>query len=98
LLHEPEILFLDEPTSGVDPLTRQHFWNFISHLSEQGITIFVTTHYMDEAEHCERIVLINAGKIVANGSPRAIVSEVCEDSPSADLNDAFIRLMTRRES
>ena len=98
LLHEPEILFLDEPTSGVDPITRQHFWKFIAHLSAQGITVFVTTHYMDEAEHCERIVLINEGKIVADGAPRTIIADVCNDFPSADLNEAFIRLMARRQS
>ena len=98
LLHEPDILFLDEPTSGVDPITRQHFWSFIENLSAQGITVFVTTHYMDEAEHCERIVLINEGKIVADGAPKTIVADVCNDSPDADLNKAFIRLMARRTS
>ena len=59
LLHKPDILFLDEPTSGVDPITRQHFWNFIKQLARGGMTIFVTTHYMDEARFCERIVMIN---------------------------------------
>lgn len=98
LLHEPDILFLDEPTSGVDPITRQHFWKFIGHLSSKGVTVFVTTHYMDEAEHCERIVLINEGRIVADGAPAAIIADVCGDSPSADLNDAFVKLMARRQS
>lgn len=96
LLHRPEILFLDEPTSGVDPITRRHFWEFIQRLSSQGITVFVTTHYMDEAEHCERVVLINEGRIVADGAPGAIIAAACPDSPGATLNEAFIRLMTRR--
>ena len=69
LLHRPRILFLDEPTSGVDPITRRHFWEFIGQLAGEGITVFVTTHYMDEARHCGRIVMINEGRIVASGSP-----------------------------
>jgi ABC-2 type transport system ATP-binding protein len=93
LLHKPDILFLDEPTSGVDPLTRQHFWDFIRQLASQGITIFVTTHYMDEARHCERIVMINQGAIVASGSPDEIIGQACPDNENADLNDAFITLM-----
>ena len=97
LLHQPEILFLDEPTSGVDPITRRHFWEFIGQLSEQGVTIFVTTHYMDEAEHCKRVILINEGKIVADGAPAKIILETCPDLPQASLNDAFIRLMARRD-
>jgi len=96
LLHRPDILFLDEPTSGVDPITRQHFWDFIGQLAEEGITVFVTTHYMDEARHCERIVMINEGKIVASGSPPEIIAAACPDRSDADLNDAFIALMSRR--
>lgn len=95
LLHKPEILFLDEPTSGVDPITRQHFWNFIRQLAREGITIFVTTHYMDEARFCERIVMLNQGAIAAAGSPAEIITKICPDNPAADLNDAFIALMTR---
>ena len=95
LLHRPGILFLDEPTSGVDPVTRQHFWNFIKQLAKDGITIFVTTHYMDEARFCERIVMINAGNIVASGSPAEIIAGACPGKPEADLNDAFITLMMR---
>jgi ABC-2 type transport system ATP-binding protein len=97
LLHKPEILFLDEPTSGVDPITRQHFWNFIQQLARDGITVFVTTHYMDEARFCQRIIMINDGKIVASGSSTEIIAAACPDSPQADLNDAFITLMTRKE-
>ncbi|MDI6743515.1 MAG: ABC transporter ATP-binding protein [Smithella sp.] len=95
LLHKPDILFLDEPTSGVDPVTRSHFWNFIKQLASGGMTIFVTTHYMDEARFCERIVMINAGSIVATGSPDEIIAGACPDVPDADLNDAFIKLMKR---
>ncbi|PKN89447.1 MAG: ABC transporter ATP-binding protein [Deltaproteobacteria bacterium HGW-Deltaproteobacteria-1] len=95
LLHRPQILFLDEPTSGVDPITRQHFWNFIRRIAADGVTVFVTTHYMDEALFCERIVMINSGTIVASGSPSEIIAEACPDMPDADLNDAFVSLMKR---
>ncbi|MGA2526507.1 MAG: ABC transporter ATP-binding protein [Smithellaceae bacterium] len=98
LLHKPDVLFLDEPTSGVDPITRQHFWNFIQQLARDGITVFVTTHYMDEARFCERIVMINAGSIVASGSPAEIIAAACPGKPGADLNDAFITLMMRSNS
>ena len=93
LLHRPQILFLDEPTSGVDPITRQHFWNFIRRLAADGVTVFVTTHYMDEALFCERIVMINAGSIVASGTPSEIIAGACPGKPDADLNDAFVSLM-----
>jgi len=95
LLHRPQILFLDEPTSGVDPITRQHFWNFIRRLAADSVTVFVTTHYMDEALFCERIVMINSGRIVASGSPSEIIAKACPDKPDADLNDAFVSLMKR---
>ncbi len=70
LLHKPRILFLDEPTSGVDPLTRANFWGIIKQLASLGVTIFVTTHYMDEAENCNRMVLIYHGAIIAQGTPQ----------------------------
>ena len=70
VIHDPDIIFLDEPTSGVDPLMRRQFWDEIYKFSEAGKTIFVTTHYMDEAEHCERIALIIAGKIIALDNPK----------------------------
>jgi len=69
ILHEPPILFLDEPTSGVDPASRRNFWEMIGELSARGITVFVTTHYMDEAEHCDELALIYGGQVVATGSP-----------------------------
>jgi ABC-2 type transport system ATP-binding protein len=98
LLHRPKLLFLDEPTSGVDPITRRHFWEFINKLTTQGVTVFVTTHYMDEAQHCDRVVMINEGKIVASGSPTEIIRQALPEQPKADLNAAFIKLMTRRKS
>jgi ABC-2 type transport system ATP-binding protein len=74
ILHEPPILFLDEPTSGVDPASRRNFWEMIGELSDRGITVFVTTHYMDEAEHCDELALIYAGKVVATGAPATLKS------------------------
>ncbi len=97
LLHRPEILFLDEPTSGVDPITRRHFWDFIKRLAQGGMTVFVTTHYMEEARNCGRIVMINQGRIASIGSPADITRETFPDNPDADLNDVFIKLMSRRE-
>ncbi len=94
LLHRPRILFLDEPTSGVDPITRRRFWEFIGQLAGEGITVFVTTHYMDEARNCGRIVVIDEGRIVASGSPAEIVRSACPEKPGADLNEAFIALMS----
>jgi ABC-2 type transport system ATP-binding protein len=76
ILHEPPILFLDEPTSGVDPIARRDFWELIYQLSEAGHTIFVSTHYMDEAEYCHRVALMYAGKIVALGSPAELKSSL----------------------
>jgi len=96
LLHQPKLLFLDEPTSGVDPITRRHFWEFIKQLTSAGVTVFVTTHYMEEARHCDRVVMINEGKIVASGSPPEIIRDVLPDQPEADLNAAFVKLMARR--
>lgn len=69
VIHEPKIVFLDEPTGGVDPISRKNFWDLINDLSNNGITVFVTTHYLDEAEFCNRIMMIDAGKIIAGGSP-----------------------------
>jgi ABC-type multidrug transport system ATPase subunit len=97
LLHQPQILFLDEPTSGVDPITRRHFWEFIAQLTSEGVTVFVTTHYMEEARHCHRVVMINEGKIVASGPPPEIIRNILPNRPQADLNDAFIKLMARRK-
>jgi len=76
ILHRPEVLFLDEPTAGVDPVSRRAFWDLLYKLIAEGITVFVTTHYMDEAEHCHRLAFIQRGKIIAYGSPSEIKSEM----------------------
>ena len=81
VLHKPQILFLDEPTSGVDPISRRQFWDLIHQMAEEGVTVFVTTHYMEEAEYCNRLALIFRGKIVALGTP----SELKRDSMKGDL-------------
>jgi len=75
VLHDPEVIFLDEPTSGVDPLSRRFFWEFIQELAAEGTTIFITTHYMDEAEHCHRLGLMYQGKLIALGSPSQLKTE-----------------------
>ena len=72
VLHEPRIVFLDEPTGGVDPVSRRHFWDLINDLSAGGVTVFVTTHYLDEAEYCHRIMLMHAGALIAGGSPQEL--------------------------
>jgi len=72
ILHQPEVLFLDEPTAGVDPISRRSFWDLLYTLVARGITIFITTHYMDEAEHCHRLAFIQHGEIIAQGSPEEI--------------------------
>jgi ABC-2 type transport system ATP-binding protein len=79
ILHEPPIVFLDEPTSGVDPISRRQFWDLIYELSGQGVTIFVTTHYMDEAEYCDRLGLIYRGELIALGTPHALKTEMMKD-------------------
>jgi ABC-2 type transport system ATP-binding protein len=76
ILHEPRIVFLDEPTAGVDPSSRRDFWDLISELRRQGVTVFVTTHYMDEAEHCDCLILIYSGRKIAEASPRKLVTDV----------------------
>jgi len=96
LLHKPKILFLDEPTSGVDLITRRHFWNFIGDLAEKGVTIFATTHYMDEAYFCKRIALIDKGEIIAMGSPSFIIRGAGLDPDKATFEDAFIKLVSGR--
>jgi ABC-2 type transport system ATP-binding protein len=93
LLHQPEIVFLDEPTSGVDPITRRGFWDFTRQLAAQGTTIFVTTHYMDEAENCQRIAMIFSGRILACDTPPALKREFAGDLQKPGLQDVFVRLM-----
>jgi ABC-2 type transport system ATP-binding protein len=74
ILHQPEVLFLDEPTAGVDPVSRREFWDLLYKLVADGITVFITTHYMDEAEHCHRLAFIRKGEIISRGSPSEIKS------------------------
>jgi len=78
VLHEPRILFLDEATSGVDPISRRNFWDLIYAMAAQGVTILVTTHYMDEAEFCDRLLLISQGRVIAQGTPRELKAAVPE--------------------
>ena len=96
VLHEPPILFLDEPTSGVDPASRRNFWEMIGELSTRGITVFVTTHYMDEAEHCDELALIYGGKLVATGSPATLksryMSRTLLEVSCSDLMGAYAAL------
>jgi ABC-2 type transport system ATP-binding protein len=79
ILHEPPILFLDEPTSGVDPVSRRQFWDLIYSLSDRGVTVFVTTHYMDEAEYCDRIGLIYRGELIALGAPEKLKTDLVQE-------------------
>ena len=79
ILHEPPIIFLDEPTSGVDPISRRKFWELIYQLSGRGVTVFVTTHYMDEAEYCDRLGLIYRGELIASGTPEALKTELMKE-------------------
>jgi ABC-2 type transport system ATP-binding protein len=78
VLHEPSVLFLDEPTSGVDPISRRNFWDLIYAMADQGVTVLVTTHYMDEAEFCDRLVLIYQGRVIAAGPPRDLKASLPE--------------------
>jgi len=98
VLHEPEALFLDEPTSGVDPITRREFWTHINGLVEKGVTVLVTTHFMDEAEYCDRISLIYRGRSIALGSPDELKAQVASpDLPDPTMEDAFIALVQGSE-
>ncbi len=85
VIHEPKIVFLDEPTGGVDPISRRRFWDLINELSVKGTTVFVTTHYLDEAEFCNRIILIDEGRLIANGSPDELKKKYITN-PVVELN------------
>jgi ABC-2 type transport system ATP-binding protein len=94
LLHEPETLFLDEPTSGADPLARREFWRRITALSEQGVTVIVTTHFMEEAEYCDRIAIMDAGRVLAQGTPAEIRGRgKAENGREPTMEDAFIAIV-----
>ncbi|MBA4321213.1 MAG: ABC transporter [Odoribacter sp.] len=88
VLHDPKIVFLDEPTGGVDPITRRQFWEMIYETASRGITVFVTTHYMDEAEYCDRISIMSEGKIVAIGTP----SELKKQYKADTVEEVFIKI------
>ena len=90
-MHAPELLFLDEPTSGVDPVARRAFWDLLYDLSGRGVTLFVTTHYMEEATNCGRLAFMYRGKVIADGSPREIRQR---GGTLASLEDVFIELVT----
>ena len=94
ILHDPPVLFLDEPTSGVDPIARRAFWDLIDQLSQAGRTIFVTTHYMDEAEYCHRIALLYKGKAVAMDSPRVLKQQMGVGS----MEEVFIAAIEREDA
>jgi ABC-2 type transport system ATP-binding protein len=94
LLHEPEILFLDEPTSGADPLARRAFWRRITALAEQGVTIIVTTHFMQEAEYCDHVAIMDSGQVLAQGSPAEVRERArTEALPEPSMEDAFIAIV-----
>jgi ABC-2 type transport system ATP-binding protein len=98
IIHEPEALFLDEPTAGVDPISRRAFWELIYELAEGGTTILVTTHYMDEAEHCQNLVFIQRGNLVAKGSPEEIkVTKMHGDVVEIDSDNAGQAIQTLRD-
>ena len=97
VMHEPDILFLDEPTSGVDPATRREFWTHINGLVERGVTIMVTTHFMDEAEYCDRLALVFRGRIIAAGTPDQLKEQAASpSSPDPSMEDAFIALVQQQ--
>ncbi|MCF8303244.1 MAG: ABC transporter ATP-binding protein [Bacteroidales bacterium] len=89
IIHQPKLIFLDEPTSGVDPITRRQFWEMIYKTAQDGITVFITTHYMDEAEYCGRVSIMAEGKIKAIGSPNDLKSQY----DAHNMNDLFIKLV-----
>jgi ABC-2 type transport system ATP-binding protein len=99
VMHRPQVLFLDEPTSGVDPITRREFWNHINGLVEKGVTVMVTTHFMDEAESCDRIGLVYRSKLIEIGTPDELKAQVkTVDLPSPTLEDAFIAIVQRYDA
>jgi len=93
IIHDPSIVFLDEPSGGVDPVTRRRFWDLIYEAAHEGITVFVTTHYMDEAEYCDRVAIMSAGKIVALDTPEALKKEW----DAANMDGVFLKLARSNE-
>lgn len=93
IIHDPSIVFLDEPTGGVDPITRRHFWEMIYAAAHNGVTVFVTTHYMDEAEYCDRISMMVDGRIEALGSPK----ELKEEYQSKNMDEVFLKIARNKK-
>ncbi len=94
LIHEPEILFLDEPTSGADPLARREFWQRITNLAERNVTVVVTTHFMEEAEYCDKILILDAGRMLAAGTPATVRGQTASGEGAATtMEDAFIAIV-----
>jgi ABC-2 type transport system ATP-binding protein len=96
LIHQPRLLLLDEPTAGVDPKARREFWDHIRRLAQEGITVLVSTHYMDEAERCDELVYIAYGKVLAHGTEAQIVQEAGLPA-GASLEEVFIKLIDRAQ-
>jgi ABC-2 type transport system ATP-binding protein len=97
LMHDPAVLFLDEPTSGVDPVTRREFWSHINGVVQKGVTVMVTTHFMDEAEYCDRIGLVYHGELIAVGAPDALKQQAASsENPDPSMDEAFIALVERQ--
>jgi ABC-2 type transport system ATP-binding protein len=95
VLHEPPVLFLDEPTSGVDPLARRRFWDLIYEMAEGGAAVLVSTHYMDEAEYCGRLALMHRGRVVALGSPAELRAQC---AGARTMEDVFAACIEREEA
>ncbi len=99
LMHDPDILFLDEPTSGVDPLARREFWERTNMLAESGVTVLVTTHFMEEANYCDRLVIMESGRILSSGTPKQLRAQAKTiDKPEPTMEDAFIYLIEKRQN
>jgi ABC-2 type transport system ATP-binding protein len=94
VMHRPPVLFLDEPTSGVDPITRREFWTHINGLARKGVTVMVTTHFMDEAEYCDRVAMLYRARLIALDTPDALKRRAVSDlRPDPTMEDAFIHLV-----
>jgi ABC-2 type transport system ATP-binding protein len=93
IIHEPKIVFLDEPTSGVDPIARNNFWMLIKEMAAQGVTVFVTTHYMDEVRNCDRLALIYQGDIIAMDTPYQLQTRFIKDKTLPSLEEVFVSLI-----
>jgi drug efflux transport system ATP-binding protein len=99
VMHDPDVLFLDEPTSGVDPITRREFWSHINGVVDKGVTVMVTTHFMDEAEYCDRIGLVYRGRLIASGTPDALKEGVAGGAiADPSMEDAFVELVRRSDA